>query len=378
MVNGFNNRFKSLDTLRGLAILGVLVVHSNQYSAQVLEEKSFTLNKTIFLFLSLGKYGVEVFFVLSGWLLGTIYAGNTNLGRSYWYRRIARIGPLWILFFGVEYLILILGFNSGLKQARFDVGSGFASNLLVIFILTITFSLWLIPQLWNTVIPGGWSIQAEVFHYVFFPIIKRFKPKNILRLLIIINVITLFFVKYSLGNSNIEKISRSYFVLAWIRLNFFSTIGYFMLGYFLSHLNVKELNTHSAFEKLKHIGLLEIFLYAISFLLLPLNFGIQYQSLIYVGIMLFFNSILFKQVLINKFLCSLGKYSYFIYFCHFLVLDALRYFMIRTNLIILPENSQVFFFLFFFLIAITLSLFLGRISFKYIEFPIMDRAKRFK
>lgn len=59
-----------IDVVRGLAILGVAVVHVAQSTRDVIGDTTPSEASNI---LSLGRYGVTIFFFISGWLLASIY-----------------------------------------------------------------------------------------------------------------------------------------------------------------------------------------------------------------------------------------------------------------------------------------------------------------
>lgn len=65
-----------LNILRGLAIFAVIAMHSAQAveSISVQHESSYVRE-----ILYLGRYGVEVFFFLSGWLLAALYGFQGDL-----------------------------------------------------------------------------------------------------------------------------------------------------------------------------------------------------------------------------------------------------------------------------------------------------------
>ncbi|TFZ63338.1 acyltransferase [Hymenobacter sp. UV11] len=80
----------NLDLLRATAITVVFIYHISQYVTKVPE----SLHKVF----ALGSYGVDLFFVLSGWLIGGIFfreytmAGHVKLG-NFWARRWLRTMP---------------------------------------------------------------------------------------------------------------------------------------------------------------------------------------------------------------------------------------------------------------------------------------------
>ena len=82
---GHSGRIAELDGLRGVAALSVVVAH---YLGEVPHGFSF---------LMLGWYGVSFFFVLSGFLMGTIilkHHAEPKFLRALYLRRAARISPV--------------------------------------------------------------------------------------------------------------------------------------------------------------------------------------------------------------------------------------------------------------------------------------------
>ncbi|SKA32389.1 Peptidoglycan/LPS O-acetylase OafA/YrhL, contains acyltransferase and SGNH-hydrolase domains [Enhydrobacter aerosaccus] len=85
-----NKRVAWLDTLRGGAVVAVIAYHLVQSSAL---NGSWLSRVTYY-----GQYGVDLFFVLSGWLVGTLFwrelwsTGDVALGR-FWLRRALRTIP---------------------------------------------------------------------------------------------------------------------------------------------------------------------------------------------------------------------------------------------------------------------------------------------
>ncbi len=83
-------RMPGLDALRGLAALGVLFWHYGAHFGAT------PLAEGLRPFYAAGLYLVDVFFVLSGFLLGTLYVGQTTW-RGFLLKRVARLFPLhWI------------------------------------------------------------------------------------------------------------------------------------------------------------------------------------------------------------------------------------------------------------------------------------------
>jgi len=85
---GITRRYGSLDALRGLAALGVLLFHYNFTTGGI--APFHALLGAVY---QSGHYLVDLFFVLSGYLLATVYAGRRDFAGLSW-RRIARLVPL--------------------------------------------------------------------------------------------------------------------------------------------------------------------------------------------------------------------------------------------------------------------------------------------
>src|SRR5689334_4309131 len=90
-------RVPELDGVRGLAILSVLVWHYVYCQVQPQPRSITAYGMTL---LSLTWAGVDLFFVLSGFLIGGILLDNKaapNYYKAFYVRRIFRIFPLYYL-----------------------------------------------------------------------------------------------------------------------------------------------------------------------------------------------------------------------------------------------------------------------------------------
>ena len=230
-----SNRNPWIDILRGIAIFAVVAVHVIANSNDV--TYAITGGKYMSEFfentLNYGVYGVELFFFLSGWLLVSIYGINKNqkfaLG-SYWKRRLARIMPLWILFIALGILeARIIGKGPWLAARNVpEGGNSLVHTPLFIWILSLTFTLWLVDSLWNTVMPGGWSIQAEIAHYLAFPIIRKYDKSFLFKIWAVSYFVFSVIEETKHLFLNIPLFGR--ILEALFRLNFLSNSLFFILG----------------------------------------------------------------------------------------------------------------------------------------------------
>src|SRR3984893_15464884 len=107
-----SRRIPGVDGLRGLAVISVLLYHFKLFaviSGSSLWERLYAGAAGI------GWAGVDLFFVLSGFLITSILlqsVGNENYYRVFYFRRTVRIFPLYyatlVLFFGLAPLSMRL------------------------------------------------------------------------------------------------------------------------------------------------------------------------------------------------------------------------------------------------------------------------------
>ncbi len=92
-----------IDSLRGIAILAVIIFH------WVAQPMAASFSKAQINLLELLSYGVDLFFVISGFLIGQILlkiGGNLSGVRAFYVRRILRIWPLYYLILTLTYLLV--------------------------------------------------------------------------------------------------------------------------------------------------------------------------------------------------------------------------------------------------------------------------------
>jgi len=148
-----------MEGMRGLAVFLVFVVH---YNALVTPWLTANTNKLAEVTSSIGILGVDLFFVLSGFLIyGSIMGRSKFHFLPYAARRIQRIYPTFLALLAI-YLVLSLiapdqsKLPQGLSQASFY----FVQNIL------------LLPGMFpiQPIITVAWSLSFELFFYLFIPV----------------------------------------------------------------------------------------------------------------------------------------------------------------------------------------------------------------
>ena len=368
-----------LDVLRGLAIFGVVAVHSILTTdVIVLDNKS----EVFFRLICLGKYGVELFFFLSGWLLASIYGlQGKRLGKDYWARRVGRIYPLWLLFLFIGFLrweFTSYG-NLAPPNRAIETQSTFLHSTPGVLFLTLSFTLFVSASLWNGVIPGGWSIQAEVAHYLIFPIIRNRSLNTVLKVAAFVNFLTsiTLFAREKLDSLPIIFLK---IIDAWFRLSLYSTFGYFLigiLGFTIFSQLKKSQTTDLKFSDLK-ISHNTIIVYSLSLLIIPCPFGNQIEAIGYLTLMVVISFAILRNQKLSTGFRFLGRHAYFIYFMHFLALESVEWFVQSTKFTTSQLGSQQLVFLLIFLYSLTISSLLALPSMKYFERPILGMAHKVK
>jgi peptidoglycan/LPS O-acetylase OafA/YrhL len=162
------SRIPELDGLRGLAILLVLLYHfvSSPRIQPPLFHKLFAI----------GWSGVDLFFVLSGFLIGGILLDvreSPNYFRTFYGRRFYRIVPLYYLWIGAYFVIALFG-SSRFPWHSIPVYALFLQNYTKIDRAVIAVA-WL---------GALWSLAVEEQFYLIVPTVVRFLSKPRLLLLL--------------------------------------------------------------------------------------------------------------------------------------------------------------------------------------------------
>lgn len=165
---------KSLQSLRGVAVLLVLVFHIASVQRQQIAADAFAELKILSGVWDRGYMGVDLFFVISGFVMVyvTRNIGHTpkDVGR-FLYARIARIYPLWWVFAGVAIAYYLIVYGQPVDPSRVKDASEAVPYLAKSFLL--------LPQSQLPVLLVGWTLIHEMYFYIVFAAIL-FLPKRLL------------------------------------------------------------------------------------------------------------------------------------------------------------------------------------------------------
>jgi peptidoglycan/LPS O-acetylase OafA/YrhL len=155
-------RIAELDGLRGLAALAVVVAH---YGGEVRHGVAA---------LTLGWWGVDLFFVLSGFLMGSIILNHhTEPGflKSFYLRRAARIIPV---YFSVIAATLLA---AALTEGNNWSDRPFGAPVYLLFLPNIAMSLWGAGGDW---LKPSWTLAVEEQFYLVLPFLIMWVPQRFL------------------------------------------------------------------------------------------------------------------------------------------------------------------------------------------------------
>ncbi|WP_375310658.1 acyltransferase [Bradyrhizobium sp. A5] len=213
------SRSHSLDFLRGLAILGVVAIHVSQSFPSNIHAVDYAF--------MCGWTGVNVFYFVSAITMCMMWTRRVeaNPTRKFYIRRALRIAPLFWLAIPL-YLVV----NGTGPSANAPNGIG---PLQVILTATFLHGFW--PDSVNSVVPGDWSIAAEMTFYLVFPfVITAFGSRRHLYLALaialhLVNVdlfkpwaFELFSAYYGPGNES--------FVWSTLHISFLNQLPVFLVG----------------------------------------------------------------------------------------------------------------------------------------------------
>lgn len=158
---GEGENLASMEGLRGLAVFLVFVVHYLDHMHPFMQAGSLLSRLLVFL-TPIGHTGVDLFFVLSGYLIYGSLITRPRPFLPYMARRIQRIFPAFLAVFFV-YLVLSLSVpsRSKLPAGILEAGRYLFANLLLLP------GLLPIPAM----ITVAWSLSYEMFYYLAIPMV---------------------------------------------------------------------------------------------------------------------------------------------------------------------------------------------------------------
>ena len=349
-----------IDALRGYAILGVIAVHASQ----VTPKWEGFIRRVI----DQGQEGVQLFFVASALTLMMSWQVRQDGVWHFYVRRFFRIAPMfWLAIF------------------FFECVSRFTLPATQVFLSASFLHGWH-PNFFPSVVRGGWSIAVEMMFYVFFPLmaicirgiwsaIFAFLAANILAYKI------LFFCWHR--HADFWPGVPDAILWNFLHLWFPAQIPVFLVGFVLFYL-LEVTNIRLPKWLVNTLLLLSVMM--MVGMAIPIDpwslFG-EKLSLYTVYGMCFgvFAFSLAKgafPVLVNRFICVLGKISFSAYLWHFFILTLLELTLSTAlaQVLVYFNGIEWLFFCGFFPALVLLTAFFSSFTYRWVERPMIRFGNR--
>lgn len=365
-------RIPALDGLRGVAILLVLLCHalfqmvpSSLFLSRLLIPGRLTWS------------GVDLFFVLSGFLIGGILLDSRDSPRyfkTFYMRRGYRILPL--------YIIMLLLFS-----IRFIVPNNFAgvftnfshSPIPWLSYATFTQNIWMA---WKGTFGVGalaatWSLAIEEQFYLTIPIVIRNIRRSTLMFFLLLVIVLAPLLRTIIYLSSVQKLAD--YVLMPCRADAFSMGVLAALSlrdstasrWLRDHLNIVKRITLCLF-----LGLFVLTAWGDEFSVPVITIGYSWLAMFYTGCLLIAvagaGSTL-QRVLGNRILIGLGTIAYFTYLAHLPMMELSRRFLGLWF-----PYASVTIQLLGGIIGVALTLILARLSWAFFEKPLLRQGHSYK
>jgi len=375
--------FNGLNELRAFAALSVIFYHIELFKSRDHIGSLFDISYLSYFIGRLGKNGVYLFFVLSGFLITYLLLKEkekyqTILFKKFYLRRIFRIWPLYYLIVGISFLIIpFLANTSEIFRNTpyyFNAISNPENYTTTSFLTYLFFLPNIALDFFGFRVVGctqSWSVGVEEQFYILWPLLLFiFSRKTIVKVFMLLIVTFVFSHVFfqpdlvaRLTNTigvNLKILSGIYKIVKIIPFEFMAigAIGGYLYHYFAKEINIFSKSSYTYF----------IILVSIFFLLFFPIISIYLQSIL---LSVFFLLLIIttinddnKTVFRNKYLSYIGTISYGVYMYHpfilFLVFPFINEYFPAKNSTLL-YNSLVYLFVF------GLTILLSHLSYKYFE-----------
>ncbi len=343
------HKLNLLQAFRGLAALLVVLAHGDLIFNEVIH-RDF-----LFKIFNFGGSGVDVFFVLSGFIISYVHRqdiGHPVRVNDFLRKRFVRIYPIY-------WLILTLKLVT-------SSGSGLSANYYSFWEVVKAYLLF--PQdrvlLSSNFLGVSWTLSYEIFFYLAFSLLICLKPKFYIP--IIVTWLLAIFVNIGLHLTFDGVVWQFLFSILHLE---------FVMGFLAAYLVSKyRINCPSY---LLNFGL---FLYTLSAIntiyhLLPISYVIAYGIPSTIIIMSGAALEMTKVVMVPQFLLLLGNASYSIYLMHGFVINNLTKIAIKLRIIDFFTQNTLLFSLFAILNA-CLAVVVGCMIYHYVEKPLLVVSRR--
>jgi peptidoglycan/LPS O-acetylase OafA/YrhL len=361
-------RLPALDGVRGLAILAVFLFH---YATGVTLQSPFLRDATIPC--RLGWSGVDLFFVLSGFLITGILwdtRSDRNYYKNFYVRRSLRIFPIYYLLLGT--LVLL----TPIIHAHWSVGHLLIAAYLTNYAFLLSPGLAQISPLIQ--ITHLWSLAVEEQFYSLWPMVVRRckRARSLLTTCVILCVFALVlrlsiyaigWISYTAAYTSLfcrmDSLALGAALAVLVRTCWRTTIQ----SYAPAALIVFGALTSVWFLANRTTDRMHPAIATVGYSLLALTYATLVASILD-------ENSLIHRVFCGAWLRTLGKYSYGLYLIHFVLQPTLE---CGKTACIYITHSRVAGLLLHLILSLAVCIALAWMSFRFIEEPILRLKSRF-
>jgi len=331
-----------------LAALGVFVSHLG-----ILSQSSISQFNVAAKYFFNGYIGVTFFYILSGFIINYSFSKHMEEGKfsnkDFIVYRLARLFPVHII--SLICVLFIFGYTKNFEAINKE--SLIYNALLVQSFIPIS-------DYYFSFNPVSWSISCEMFFYLSFCLLVKFKSRYLTSTLLVIVIVNLFF----LLNPPVNISSHWLFYI-----NPFFRIGDFIIGVLISRVFLaKKVNIKPAICSAMEIGSLFFLAFTVYVATNYVSYMNIKYDLLYIPCMAMiviafaFDGGVISKFLSNRYLILLGEASFSFYMFHWIIISKLMEIM-------QPNKNDVRDVIFYIVCCLGISIFFSIISFKLIEMP---------
>ena len=339
-----------LDGARGLAILMVILVHIGS----LITDGAYLIQQTP-MFINAGARGVQLLFILSAFSLfhsnSIKFPDLTKLNKdfciNFYFRRIIRLYPLWIL---ISVLIILI--KSDYNIYKFLLSSSFAFGFL-------RFK----PN--TEIIVGGWAVFSELVFYLVFPylFVKVRNLSSALKILII-SIFATALWRLLATIYNIPSENSFWFLFPLFQAYAF---GIGIVIYYLYKARYVQIFLTTKWVNI--VSLMSVYMISTG------NFDTAVIGISLLFLCSFSKKSIISYIFNTNILKSVGRLSYSIFLCHFMIIEILDRYIHRSQ-ITLIDYANEYRIMIWFAIVLMVSFIFSYFLHELIEIPILRKYSK--
>tara|TARA_B110001452_G_scaffold227365_1_gene202224 strand:+ start:170 stop:1228 length:1059 start_codon:yes stop_codon:yes gene_type:complete len=342
-------KFYTIELIRFFSSLSVILYHykigfawDKGYVSSANLSETLPFYEFISLFYHYGYYGVQIFFLISGFVFAHIYINRGELvgAKEFFVNRFARLYPLHFL----TLLIIIFYYliDQAFIESQFNIERSRFYDFYHFFLNIFFIQSWGFEKGLSFNAPT-WSVSVEIGAYISFFLLLKFLRNY--KLFLSISIVSILFIVYKTSIINFKY--NEYLLL-------------FYIGVFIYQIPIKN------FPK--------IFLTISILLLLASFYGRNFK------ILLFSPGVLILAIILDNYISNfktknifsiLGGTTYSMYLLHYPIM--LIFLLLESKFIFFNKfYDNNIFIIFYLLLLIFMSIF----SFKYFEHPLNKKIRK--